>query len=429
MRRIGIGVIGLGTVGGGVLAILEAKREKIAREIGAELVVEVACDRDASREALALSRGARAFTTSADEVLSHPKVDIVVELIGGLEPAFTFMMTALANGKHVVTANKEVVSQRGQELFDAAAARKLDIFFEASVGGGIPILRPLKEVLVGNDFSVVAGIVNGTTNYILTAMKEEGLSFGGALERAKDMGYAEPDPSADVEGDDAAAKIAILASIAFNSRVTKQMVYKEGITRLTTADMAYADELGFVIKLLAYARRVDGSVTAFVRPALVRKDHPLASVSGVYNAIFVEGDACGQLMFYGEGAGSLAAGSSVVGDLVQTARNIMGGSTGTIGCTCFRNLPVRPIDENEARFYVLLKAADRPGVLAKTAGCFADENVSIASVIQKESDGRAADIVFMTHRCPERNLRAALARIAELDVVESVMNTLMVMEG
>jgi len=428
VKDIRIGIIGLGTVGSGVLEILRNKQDKIAQEIGARLVVTVACDRDPAREAVAAAGGARSFTTDARAVVSHPDVDIVVELIGGLEPAFSFMREALENGKHVVTANKEVISQKGQELFDTAAKTKRDIFFEASVGGGIPILRPLKEVLVGNDFSVVAGIVNGTTNYILTAMQQEGLSFDEALAQAQEKGYAEPDPTADIEGDDAAAKIAILASIAFNSRVTKPMVYKEGISRLTSADMTYAAELGYGIKLIAYARQVDGEIITFVRPALVRKDHPLASVNGVYNAIFVEGDACGQLMFFGEGAGSLAAGSSVVGDLVQVARNILFGSTGSIGCTCFRDLRVRPIEEIEGRYYILLRAADRPGVLARTAGCFAEENVSIASVIQKESNGAEADIVFMTHWCPERNLRAALAKIAELDVVSSIVNILMVLE-
>lgn len=428
MREINIGIIGLGTVGSGVLKILKEKEKKIREELGANVVIRAVCDRDESRKKVAILSGAKRFTTESGEIINDPAVDIVVELIGGLEPAFSFMKAALDNGKHVVTANKEVISQKGQELFELAAQESLDIFFEASVGGGIPIIKPLKEVLLGNDFSYVMGIVNGTTNYILTEMQENGVEFEVALKMAKEKGYAEPDPAVDIEGDDAASKIAILASLAFNTRVTKEQVYKEGISGVRQKDIEYAGELGYSIKLLACAKKKDGKIYAFVRPALLKKEHPLSAVRGVYNAIFVEGDACGQLMFYGEGAGSLAAGSSVVGDIVQVARNILSGSTGTIGCTCYLDLPVCLIDELEARHYILLKAQDKPGVLAKTAGCFAEANVSIASVIQKESSGELANIVFMTHKSPEKNLKAAIEMIRNLDVVDSVDSVFMVVD-
>lgn len=428
MREVKIGLVGLGTVGTGVLRILKDKCNKIATETGIRINVIQACDADPSKKERALTLGAQSFTTSADEVIENREIEIFVELIGNLEPAFTYIRRALESGKSVVTANKEVISQKGEELFEIADRNRVDLFFEASVGGGIPIIRPLKEMLIGNNFSLVMGIVNGTTNYILTKMHEEKIGFNEALEMAKEKGYAEPNPRADIEGDDAASKIAILSSIAFNSRVVKSQVYKEGISNVKPQDIEYARELGYCIRLLAYSRKADGKIFAFVRPALIRLNHPLAAVRGVYNAIFVEGDACGQLMFYGEGAGSLAAGSSVVGDIVQAARNIVQRSQGSIGCTCIEKIPVMPSYEFEARYYILLSALDRPGVLAKIAGCFGEAQVSIASVIQKESFGDKADIVFMTHRTSEKNLQQAISLIKECDVVDVVKSVFLVVD-
>lgn len=428
MKEVNVGIIGLGTVGTGVLKILKDKREKIATETGIRINLEQACDIDPAQEGKVISSGVKSFTTSAEEIIKNLRIEIIVELIGNLEPAFTFIKKALENGKSVVTANKEVLSQKGEELLEIAEKKKVDLFFEASVGGGIPIIRPLKEMLIGNSFSLIMGIVNGTTNYILTRMHEEKLEFDEALKMAKEKGYAEPDPRADIEGDDAASKIAILSSIAFNSRVVKGQVYKEGISGVSPQDIEYAKEFGCCIKLLAYSKKADGKIFAFVRPALIRLDHPLAAVRGVYNAIFIEGDSCGQLMFYGEGAGSLAAGSSVVGDIVQAARNIVQNSKGSIGCTCIENYPVVSVEEMEAKYYILLSALDKPGVLAKIAGCFGEAQVSIASVIQKESLKDKADIVFMTHKTFEKNLRQAINLIKKCDVVNVVKSIFMVVE-
>lgn len=428
MKRVNLGLIGLGTVGEGVLKIFSEKKEKIKRDAEVEIIFELACDLDSKKEEIAKKYGVKNFTTDVDDVLNSPSIDIVVELIGGLNPAYDFIKKALENKKNVVTANKEVISQRGRELIELAFENGLDLMYEASVGGGIPIIRPLKEMLVGNEIRLMMGIVNGTTNYILTRMKKDNLDFKKALSIAKDRGYAEPDPSADINGDDAASKIAILSSIAFNSRVRKKDVFKQGISTVTIRDINYADELGYTIKLLAYSRRENGKIFSFVRPTCISSEHPLAAVGGVYNAIFVEGDASGKLMFYGEGAGSLAAGSSVAGDIVYIAKNVSTGATGKIKCGCFRNLNIGSIDEFESKYYMLLQAYDKPGVLAKIANCFGIADVSIASVVQKENKGDYAFIVFMTHQTKEANMKNAIEKISELGVVKKIENVFTVVD-
>jgi homoserine dehydrogenase len=429
IRKVNVAVIGLGTVGSGVVKILNEKKEKILERFGFELKISECADLNRDRYSQLVSEGydCGSYYEDAFELLEKTGAEIVVELIGGYEPARSIMLKALGMGKSVVTANKEVVSRAGYELFEAAEKSGVDFYFEASVGGGIPIIRPLKEMLAANNFRYIAGIVNGTTNFILTRMSSEGLTFEESLKTAQELGYAEPNPQADIEGDDAQSKIAILASIAFNSRVSKEQVYKEGITTVTRRDIAYADELGYRIKLIAFSKSHNDGIFAFVRPALVPKNHPLALVDNVYNAIFVSGDSCGDLMFYGEGAGSLAAGSSVVGDIIASAQALVSGRRGFTGCGCFRDLEVLPIENLKSRYYVNLRAEDRPGVLAKIAGCFGDSNVSIASVIQKESDGKSAYIVFMTHETEEGNLRRALRLIERLDVVEKLENVFIVL--
>lgn len=429
IKKVNVAVIGLGTVGSGVIKILNEKKEKIAERYGFEIKVSDCADINKDRYTMLVSKGFECgkYYDDAFKLLEETDAEIVVELIGGYEPARSIMLNALNIGKSVVTANKEVVSRAGYELFEAAEKNGVGLYFEASVGGGIPIIRPLKEMLVANDFRYIAGIVNGTTNFILTKMTNEKLTFEESLKIAQELGYAEPNPKADIEGDDAQAKIAILASIAFNSRVSKEEVYKEGITTITKRDIAYADELGYRIKLLAFSKSDKDGIFAFVRPALVPKSHPLSSVDNVYNAIFVSGDSCGDLMFYGEGAGSLAAGSSVVGDIIASAQTIVSGKKGFTGCSCFRKLEVLPIEKLKSKYYVNLRAEDKPGVLAKIAGCFGDSNVSIASVIQKESDGKSAYIVFMTHETEEGNLRNALKSIEKLDVVEKLENVFIVL--
>lgn len=431
MKRVGVAIIGLGTVGSGVVKILNEKKNKLKKNYDIEIVIKDCSDLDRTRFEKLVEAGFECgcYYSDAFDLIKETEAEIVVELIGGYEPARSIILEAINRGKSVVTANKEVVSRAGQEIFEAAKKNQVDFFFEASVGGGIPIIRPLKEMLVANDFSYVAGIVNGTTNYILTRMTKEGLDFESALRKAQELGYAEPDPRADIEGDDAQSKIAILSSIAFNTRIVKDEVYKEGITAITLRDIRYAGELGFCIKLVAYAAKRKEGIHAFVRPALIPDSHPLASVEDVYNAIYLKGDSCGNLMFFGEGAGSLAAGSSVAGDVVQAAFSIAKGCRGQeTRCSCFDGIPVLPMDTFSSRYYVNLKAADMPGVLASIAGCFGAAEVSIASVIQKEVQEDHAWIVFMTHKTTESRMKKALQLIKSLEVVESIESSLVVLD-
>ncbi len=371
-------------------------------------------------------------TDRVQDLLEDPAIQIVVELLGGIEPARTFLLEALRKGKHVVTANKDVVAAYGKELFEAAAATNADLYFEASVGGGIPIIRVLKESLAANRIEAVIGIVNGTTNYILTRMSAEGIDFDTALDAAKAAGYAEADPSADVEGFDAARKIAILASIAFNTRITPDNVFVEGITRVTPRDISYAQEFGYVIKLLAIAREQE-AVEVRVHPALLPKSHPLAAVQGVFNAIFVQGNAVGETMFYGQGAGQMPTASAVVGDVMEIVHNMESNSTGRFSCTCFYEKKIRPKGQFRSKYYIRLMVKDQPGVLASIAGVFGNHRVSLGSVIQKRtlnvSGCSMAELVLITHEVAEQDVQDALAVIAGLSVVASVENVIRVEEG
>jgi len=426
MRTIGVGLIGLGTVGSGVLEILRRHRADFARRAGADIELVRFADRNIDR-ARELGIDDSTFTTDAADLIADPRVDIVIELIGGTGAAKQVVLDALRAGKSVVTANKALMASSGQEIMDAAASAGVDIMFEASVGGGIPIIGPLKHSLVSNEILAVAGIVNGTTNYMLTRMADNGLDYASALAEAQAKGFAEADPTADVDGHDAAAKIAILASIAFNSRVTVDRVPVEGIRGVATADIAYAREMGYAIKLIAIARRVDGGVDVRVHPAMIPVAHPLASVSGVYNAIYVTGDAVGETMFFGEGAGSLPAASAVVGDVIEVARHIQSGCLNLVGCTCNEQLEVRDISTLETGYFIRLAVADKPGVLAAVASKFGEHGVSIASVIQKRvCESGDAEIVYVTHRAGEGAVRAALAEISDLDVVTSVASVIRV---
>lgn len=420
MRTIGVGLIGLGTVGGGVVEIFRRHREDFARRAGVDIQLVRFADRDTARAA-ALGLPADRFTTDAAELIADPAVDIVIELIGGTGAARSVVLDALRAGKSVVTANKALMASHGQEVMEAAAAAGVDVAFEASVGGGIPIISPLKHCLVSNEVLSVMGIVNGTTNYMLTRMAEDGADYPEALAEAQAKGYAEADPTADVDGLDAAAKIAILASIAFNSRVTVEQVFVEGIRSIAQADIRYAAEMGYAIKLLAIARRAAGGIDVRVHPAMIPLGHPLAKVSGVYNAIYVTGDAVGETMFFGEGAGSLPAASAVVGDVIEVARHIRSGCLNLVGCTCNEQLQVRDVAELTSRYYVRLAVADRPGVLAAVASKFGEREVSIASVIQKAvRENGDAEIVYVTHRASEGAVRAALDDIRGLGIVTEV---------
>jgi homoserine dehydrogenase len=361
-------------------------------------------------------------------VIDDPDVDIVCELIGGDEPAGSLILAAFDREKPVVTANKELLANRGRELFDASDAKGLDLYFEAAVGGGIPLIRPLKESLTGERLRRVLGVVNGTTNFILTRMSDGRLVFDEALREAQRLGYAEADPAADVEGHDAAAKIAILASIAFNARVTASDVFREGIGGVTPEDVEFARRLGYVVKLLAIAELDDDDrIAVRVHPAMIPATHPLASVRDAFNAVFVEGGRIGELMFYGRGAGGDPTATAVVGDLVSVARNVLAEARG-VGCTCFHERTIRPMAEMTGQYYILLRVDDRPGVLAEIASVLGRHEVSIKSVWQ-EGTGRDAQLVFVTHRAREGAFQQAVTELRGVPVVREVRSVLRVEAG
>ncbi len=427
MKTINIGLIGLGTVGGGVVEILRRHADHYRTRAGVDLALVKCADRDEARAAELGIEPAR-FTTDASEIVNDPAIDIVVELIGGTGAARSIVLDALTAGKSVVTANKALMATHGREVLDTAAEAGVDVLFEAAVGGGIPIIGPLKHSLVSNEIQAVYGIVNGTTNYMLSRMAEAGLDYDAALAEAQERGFAEADPTADVDGLDAAAKIAILASIAFNSRVCLEDVPAEGIRSITPDDIAYAREAGYEIKLVAIGRRTAGGIDVRVHPTMIRAGHPLAKVNGVHNAIYVVGDAVGETMFFGEGAGSLPAASAVMGDVIEAARHIQGDCRALVGCTCSESLPLCSIEDLSSSYYVRLHVRDEPGVLAAIASVFGENGVSIASVIQKRAAEGDAEIVWITHAAAERDVQAALATMAALDALDSVGTVLRVEE-
>jgi homoserine dehydrogenase len=418
-------VLGCGNVGAALVTQLVAEADAIEARTGLRLEVTRVAVRNVSKErSVALADGV--LTNDAADVVHDPDVDVIVEMIGGIEPARTLVLDALKNGKPVVTANKELLANVGADLFAAAEAAGRDLLFEAAVAGGIPIIRPLRESLVGERITRVMGIVNGTTNYILTRMSEEGAAYGDALAEAQSLGYAERDPTADVEGYDAGAKAAILASIAFGASVVAGDVYHEGISGVTVDDIAFAHRLGYEVKLLAIAEQDDaGRIAVRVHPAMLPKEHPLASVRDSFNAVFVEGTSVGQLMFYGRGAGGAPTGSAVLGDLIDAAVNLRRGAHATVG-----SLPratIRPIDEVRSEYYLNLEVADRPGVLHAVSGIFAEHEVSIRSMEQEAFEDRDdARLVFITHDAPESAVQATLHDLRQLDVVRTITSVLRV---
>jgi homoserine dehydrogenase len=419
MRTVRVGLIGLGTVGSGVIEILRRHGDDFRSRAGVDIELARFADRSEARFT-ELGLPAEACTTDAFALIDDPSLDVVIELIGGTGVARDVVLTALGSGKSVVTANKALLASHGEEVMQAAENNGVDIRFEASVGGGIPIIEPLKHSLTSNEIVKVMGIVNGTTNYMLTRMADDGLDYDSALAEAQERGFAEADPTADVDGLDAAAKIAILASIAFNSRVVMSQVPAEGIRTLAPVDIDYAHKMDSTIKLLAIARRAGGSVDIRVHPTMIPNAHPLASVNGVYNAIYVVGDAVGETMFFGEGAGSLPAASAVVGDLIEVARRLQIGCPPLVGCTCSEHLAVRDIADLETRYYIRMIVADKPGVLAATAKVFGEQGVSLASVMQREAEGATAELVYVTHTAREAAVRNALAEIESYDTVERI---------
>ncbi|MCS7223317.1 MAG: homoserine dehydrogenase [Armatimonadetes bacterium] len=422
---LGLGFLGMGTVGCGAARILLSHHDVIAHRIRCGLkIVQVAVRNPNKERAVSLPKAI--YTTDPFAVVNNPAVDIVVEVMGGLEPAYQCLMTAIQLGKSVVTANKELLAKKGSALLDAARERGADVFFEGSVAGGIPIITALKQSLAGEKIHRIVGILNGTTNFILTRMARDHQGFAETLREAQEKGFAEADPSDDVEGRDAAYKLAIISAIAFGFRIAVDRIHREGITNIELADVRYAEELGYSIKLIASARKHNGQLELRVHPALVPKTHPLASVSDNYNAVLVEGENVGRLMFYGQGAGGAPTGNSVVADIMDAARNIVYGSRARIVCTCRPNPKIRPIDEVESRFCMRMDVLDRPGVLAKIASVFAHHNVSISSVVQRESHGDTAEIVWITHPAPYASVKKALAEISDLDVVSRVRPALWV---
>jgi homoserine dehydrogenase len=416
-------MLGCGAVGTGVARLLADHATELRDRTGTTIVLQRVAVRDL-RKPRDEAVDPALLTDDATAVVTDPEVDIVVEAMGGIEPARTLMLEAFRLGKPVVTANKELIAARGEELFDAADAAGVDLKFEAAVGGAIPIVAPLKGSLTGDRLRRVLGIVNGTTNYVLWRMSETGSSYTEALAEAIELGYAEPDPSSDVEGFDAAAKCAILASLAFNTRVTSRDVYREGITEVSAADIAAARRMGYTVKLLAIAELDDGAVSVRVHPAMVPDTHPLATVSEAFNAVFVEGDAVGQLMFYGRGAGSLPTGSAIVGDIVDVVRNLAAGTKG-VGCTCLYKRPKRGMDEVSTQYYIALDVADRPGVLASVAAVFGNHQVSIRSVLQRGT-GDSAQLVLVTHLAREGDVQATLAELRDLPAVANLASVMRV---
>ncbi|MDX6216299.1 MAG: homoserine dehydrogenase [Frankiales bacterium] len=418
-----VALLGCGTVGTEVVRALQANGGDLEARVGARLeIAGIAVRRLQKRRDVDVDD--TLFTTDAAALVARDDVDLVVEVIGGIEPARTLLVSALRSGKSVVTANKALLAEDGGSLHRAALEGKADLYYEAAVAGAIPILRPLRESLVGDDVSRVMGIVNGTTNYILTRMDELGMGFQEALDEATALGYAEADPTADVEGFDAAAKAAILAGLAFHTRVTAADVHREGISDVTAADVASAKAMGSVVKLLAIAERDGDGVSVRVHPAMIPRSHPLASVREAYNAVFVEAAAAGQLMFYGRGAGGAPTASAVLGDLVAVARNTLSGARGA-GESSYADLRVQPMGEVVTRYHVSLDVADKAGVLAAVANTFSAHDVSIRTVRQ-EGHGDDASLVVVTHTARDAALQAVVEELRGLDVVRDVASVMRV---
>ncbi|SFQ96725.1 homoserine dehydrogenase [Desulfoscipio geothermicus] len=424
-EHLQIGLLGFGTVGRGVYRILTGNGESVKQKIGAGVTIKKILVRNMDKDR-GIDVGPAKFTTRVEDIIDDPEISIVVEVMGGTEPTLDYVSRALQNGKSVVTANKDMIAAHGKQLFELSEANNADLLFEASVAGGIPIIRPLKQCLAANRISQVIGIINGTTNYMLTKMTEEGSDFDDVLREAQAKGYAEADPTADIEGYDAARKLAILASIAFNSRIGLDDVYVEGITRITAADIAYAKELNYTIKLLGIAKETADGIEARVHPTLIPHHHPLAAVNDVYNAIFVTGDAVGDTMFYGQGAGELPTASAVTADIMDAARDLLRSVPGIISCTCYEEKPVKDMGATLCKYYIRLNVADRPGVLASIAYAFGDKEVSLASVLQKQTDTKNAEIVLVTHLVREQNMQEALEIIKHLSSVNEVSNIIRV---
>ena len=424
-QNVGVGLMGLGVVGGQVARVLRDKADVLSGQAGCPLVLRKIkvlpqdLDRPQAKE-----MPSQLFTTDADEFFAEPGLDIVVEVIGGESPALEYLKRAISSGKHIVTANKEVIAKHGAELLALAQQQEVGLQYEASVGGGIPLIAPFNHDLVANEIRGIYAIINGTTNYILTRMAREGMDFTTALKLAQEMGYAEANPENDIEGIDATYKLAILATLAFQTQVSPEDIHCEGISRLGSRDFRYARELGFAIKLLAIAKQSDNSIEVRVHPVFIPEDSLLAKVDGVYNAVLVEGDLVNKVLFLGEGAGALPTSSAVMADVVSLAQNIARGVSGKPGLKLDSGKRIKPMSEVKTRYYLRMSIADQPGVLAQISRVFGDNRISISSAIQLETDSvtQTAEIVIMTHPAQEKAMQVALGELEKLDVVKEINN-------
>ncbi|MEG1504852.1 MAG: homoserine dehydrogenase [Lachnospiraceae bacterium] len=425
-KTIKIALLGMGTVGTGVYKLIQRQAKAMIYKADAklEIIAILVHDKEKVRDGVDSSL----ITDNWDDIIQNDEIDIVIEVMGGIEPAKTMILEALYAGKNVVTANKDLIAEYGKELLDAAEENHKDFLFEAAVAGGIPIIRPLKQCLAGNEIAKVVGIVNGTTNYILTKMFEEEMEFEEALEGATVRGYAEADPTADIEGYDAGRKMAIMASVAFHSRVVLSDVHIEGITKISAKDVRCAKQFDSVIKLLGVASNTAEGIEVAVYPMLLSNTHPLAAVRGSFNAVFVNGDAVGDAMFYGKGAGELPTASAILGDVIDVARNISYDCNGRISCTCYKNLKVKPIGEVENKYFLRMKVSDRPGVLAQIAKVLGDHGVSISKVTQKAENMQYAELVIITDNVKEHNLEEALSVFREMSIVKEISSMIRVYE-
>jgi homoserine dehydrogenase len=432
VREVRLGLLGLGTVGGGVVKILEAQRELLEERAGCRLTLAAVGDTDLVRPRAGIDIRRLPMTSESERVLEDPAIDIVIELVGGLEPARSFVLRALTAGKHVVTANKALLAHHGAELYEEARRRGVTLAFEAAVAGGIPLIRAVRDGLPANRILSASGIVNGTCNYILSKMTDDGLDFSLVLKEAQAEGYAEADPTFDIEGIDSAHKLQILVMVAFRTFVDLKDIHTEGITRISAQDIAYARELGYRIKLLAIAKASGGGIEVRVHPTMIPEGSPLAAVSGVFNAVFITGDNVGDLMFYGRGAGQMPTASAVWSDALEIARRIAHDVPAVALELPFVGtspLPLRPMDDIRCCYYLRVMAQDEPGVLAKVAGILGDNRISIASLLQKErSAGEAVPVIMMTHEAREHDMRQALAAIDRLPVV-ATSTTMVRVEG
>lgn len=423
-KEIKAALLGAGTVGGGVYKLVERRSAEMQAKVGADLKITKVMVKNLQKKREGIP--SEVLTDDWEGIINDPEISIVIELMGGVEPARTYILQALEAGKNVVTANKDLLAEHGQELMEAAERNHCDICFEAAVGGGIPIIRPLKECLAGNEITEVMGIVNGTTNYILTKMTQEGWDFDDALKEAQRLGFAESDPTADVEGLDAGRKMAILASIAFHSRVTFDDVDVKGITKITAKDIQYAKEFGYTLKLLGVARNEEGKMEVGVSPMMIPSTHPLANVNDSFNAVFVHGDAVDDAMFQGRGAGEFPTASAVVGDLISVARNMQYDCCGRIGCSCYKNLPMKPAGEAKHKYFLRLIVEDRTGILAGVAGVLGNNGVSINQVIQKPAVDGVAELVVVTDKVETRHLEDALMIFGEMSMIREVASVIRV---